>query len=167
MLGQGTVAEVGETSQLPLTVPPQELEDLQNELPGYLRNLVSDDANVLVWHTLLLPEETPYNHRAFNLRISFPRDYPLKPPTVTFTTRIYHPNVDSDGQVCLPITSKENWKPYTKAYQVLEALNMLVNKPDLDQPVRVELADLLIQDPLLFHKNAEDFTLKFGEPRPS
>ncbi|XP_032975950.1 ubiquitin/ISG15-conjugating enzyme E2 L6 isoform X2 [Rhinolophus ferrumequinum] len=112
-------------------------------------------------------EETPYNHRAFNLRISFPRDYPLKPPTVTFTTKIYHPNVDSDGQVCLPIASKENWKPYTKAYQVLEALNMLVNKPDLDQPVRVELADLLIQDPLLFHKNAEDFTLKFGESRPS
>lgn len=44
---------------------------------------------------------------------------------------------------------------------------MLVNKPDLDQPVRLELADLLIQDPLLFHKNAEDFTLNFGEPRPS
>ncbi|XP_074192516.1 ubiquitin/ISG15-conjugating enzyme E2 L6 isoform X2 [Rhinolophus sinicus] len=112
-------------------------------------------------------EEAPYNHRAFNLLISFPKDYPLKPPTVTFTTRIYHPNVDIDGQVCLPITSKENWKPYTKAYQVLEALNMLVNKPDLDQPVRLELADLLIQDPLLFHKNAEDFTLNFGEPRPS
>lgn len=59
VLGQGTVAEVGETSQLPLIVPPQELEDLQNELPGYLRNLVSDDANVLVWHTLLLPVSVP------------------------------------------------------------------------------------------------------------
>lgn len=59
VLGQGTVAEVGETSQLPLTVPPQELEDLQNELPGYLRNLVSEDANVLEWHTLLLPVSVP------------------------------------------------------------------------------------------------------------
>lgn len=44
---------------------------------------------------------------------------------------------------------------------------MLVNTPDLDQPVRVELADLLIQDPSLFHRNAEDFTLNFGESRPS
>lgn len=33
----------------------QELEDLSKELPPYLRNLSSDDANVLVWHVLLLP----------------------------------------------------------------------------------------------------------------
>nr|KAF6439431.1 ubiquitin conjugating enzyme E2 L6 [Molossus molossus] len=76
----------------------KELEDLQKELPWYLRNLVCDVANVLVWHVLLLPETPPYNLRAFQLRINFPREYPFKPPTVTFTTRIYHPNVDTDGQ---------------------------------------------------------------------
>lgn len=167
VLGQGAEAEVGETSQLPLTVPPQELEELQEELPQYLRNLDSDDANVLVWRVLFLPETPPYNLKAFNLRISFPGDYPLKPPTVTFTTRIYHPNVDSDGQICLPIISKDNWKPYFRAYQVLEALNVLVNTPDLEQPVRVELADLLTQDPELFYKKAEEFTLQYGENLPS
>ncbi|XP_028356720.1 ubiquitin/ISG15-conjugating enzyme E2 L6 [Physeter macrocephalus] len=95
----------------------KELEGLQKELPRYLRNLFSDDANVLVWHALLLPEKPPYNLKAFNLRISFPEEYPFKPPTVTFTTRIYHPNVDSNGRVCLPIISKENWKPFTKTCQ--------------------------------------------------
>lgn len=65
----------------------------------------------------VVQETPPYNLKAFNLRISFPGDYPLKPPTVTFTTRIYHPNVDSDGQICLPIISKDNWKPYFRAYQ--------------------------------------------------
>lgn len=39
------------------------------------------------------------------------------PPKVTFTTKIYHPNVDSSGRVCLAIISKENWKPNTKTYQ--------------------------------------------------
>lgn len=39
----------------PCCVPPQELEALQKELPRYLRNLRSDDANVLEWHVLLLP----------------------------------------------------------------------------------------------------------------
>ncbi|XP_028018229.1 ubiquitin/ISG15-conjugating enzyme E2 L6 isoform X4 [Balaenoptera acutorostrata] len=95
----------------------KELEDLQKGLPRYLRNLFSDDADVLVWHALLLPEKPPYNLKAFNLRISFPEEYPFKPPTVTFTTRIYHPNVDSSGRVCLPIISKENWKPFTKTCQ--------------------------------------------------
>ncbi|XP_066107646.1 ubiquitin/ISG15-conjugating enzyme E2 L6 isoform X2 [Saccopteryx bilineata] len=145
----------------------KELEDLQKELPRYLRNLSSDDANVLVWHALLLPERPPYNLRAFDLRIDFPKDYPLRPPTVTFTTKIYHPSVDSDGQVCLPIISKENWKPYTKAYQVLETLNMLVNRPELEEPVRLELADLLTQNPELFNQRAEEFTLEYGVQRPS
>lgn len=145
----------------------KELEDLQKELPRYLGKLFSDDANVLVWHALLLPEKPPYNLRAFNLRISFPEEYPFKPPTVTFTTRIYHPNVDSEGQVCLPIISNENWKPCTKTCQVLEALNVLVNRPEPGQPLRVELADQLTQDPELFNRKAEEFTLQFGVDRPS
>ena len=36
---------------------------------------------------------------------------------ITFKTRIYHPNVDEKGQVCLPIISPENWKPATKTDQ--------------------------------------------------
>lgn len=145
----------------------EELEDLQKELPPYLCDLSSNDADVLVWHALLLPERPPYNLRAFRLCISFPEEYPLFPPTVTFLTKIYHPNVDVSGQVCLPIISNDNWKPYTKAYQVLEALNVLVNKLDLEEPLRLELADLLTQDPEQFNRRAEEFTLKFGEQRPS
>ncbi|XP_036181718.1 ubiquitin/ISG15-conjugating enzyme E2 L6 isoform X1 [Myotis myotis] len=145
----------------------KELEDLQKDLPQYLRNLSSDDADVLVWHALLLPEKPPYNLRAFSLRINFPEEYPMRPPTVTFTTKIYHPTVGIDGQVCLPIISNENWKPSTKTYQVLEALSVLVNNPDLGEPVRLELADLLTLDSEQFHRRAEEFTLQFGEPRPS
>ncbi|XP_036181720.1 ubiquitin/ISG15-conjugating enzyme E2 L6 isoform X3 [Myotis myotis] len=91
----------------------------------------------------------------------------MRPPTVTFTTKIYHPTVGIDGQVCLPIISNENWKPSTKTYQVLEALSVLVNNPDLGEPVRLELADLLTLDSEQFHRRAEEFTLQFGEPRPS
>nr|KAF6343007.1 hypothetical protein mPipKuh1_010738 [Pipistrellus kuhlii] len=145
----------------------QELEDLQKDLPHYLRNLSSDDADVLVWDVLLLPERSPYNLRAFNVRISFPEDYPMSPPTVTFTTKIYHPNVGDDGQVCLPIISHQNWNPSTKAYQALKALNELVNEPNLAEPLRLELADLLTLDSEKFHSDAEKFTLQFGVPRPS
>ncbi|XP_069888403.1 ubiquitin/ISG15-conjugating enzyme E2 L6 isoform X3 [Dipodomys merriami] len=97
----------------------KELEDLQEALPPYLRHLSCDDANVLVWHALLLPDQPPYHLRAFRLRIDFPREYPLKPPTIKFTTKIYHPNVDENGQVCLPLISTVNWKPHTKICQGL------------------------------------------------
>ncbi|XP_049976835.1 ubiquitin/ISG15-conjugating enzyme E2 L6 isoform X1 [Alexandromys fortis] len=144
-----------------------ELEDLLEQLPPYLRDLSSNDDNVLVWNMLLLPEQPPYNLKAFRLRIDFPRDYPLKPPTLKFITKIYHPNVREDGLVCLPLISIRNWKPHTKTYQVLEALIVLVGKPNPEEPVRLELVELLIQNPEMFKRNAEEFTLMFGEDRPS
>lgn len=120
-----------------------------------------------MWHVLLLPERSPYNLRAFHVRLTFPEDYPMSPPTVTFTTKIYHPNVGSDGQLCLPLISHQNWDPSTKAFQVLKALHELVNEPDLQEPLRLELADQLTLKPEQFHRSAEEFTLQFGEPRPS
>ena len=48
---------------------------------------------------------------------NFPAEYPFKPPKITFRTKIYHPNIDEKGQVCLPIIQAENWKPATKTDQ--------------------------------------------------
>lgn len=51
------------------------------------------------------------------MKIDFPAEYPFKPPKITFQTKIYHPNIDEKGQVCLPIISPENWKPATRTDQ--------------------------------------------------
>lgn len=62
-------------------------------------------------------DNPPYNKGAFRIEINFPAEYPFKPPRITFKTKIYHPNVDEKGQVCLPIITAENWKPATKTDQ--------------------------------------------------
>ena len=62
-------------------------------------------------------EQAPYNKAAFRIEIVYPAEYPFRPPKITFKTKIYHPNVDEKGQVCLPIISADNWKPATKTDQ--------------------------------------------------
>lgn len=57
--------------------------------------------------------------------------------------------------------------PLCSLSPVLEALIVLVGKPDPEVPVRLELAELLTQNPEMFKRNAEDFTLQFGEDRPT
>lgn len=56
------------------------------------------------------PADSPYTGGVFFLNIQFPTDYPFKPPKVSFTTRIYHPNINSNGSICLDIL-RDQWSP--------------------------------------------------------
>ena len=75
--------------------------------------------------------------------------------------------MDEKGQICLPIISVENWKPATKTDQVIQALVNLINEPEPDHPLRGDLAEEYSKDKKKFMKNAEDFTKKHSEKRPS
>lgn len=46
------------------------------------------------------PDDTPFEGLTLKLRLVFPADYPYSPPTVTFVTPMYHPNVDMSGNIC-------------------------------------------------------------------
>ncbi|KAJ6317640.1 hypothetical protein OIU76_013227 [Salix suchowensis] len=39
----------------------------------------------------------------FNAIMSFPKNYPNSPPTIRFTSEMWHPNVYPDGKVCISI----------------------------------------------------------------
>ncbi|KAL4223203.1 Ubiquitin-conjugating enzyme E2 L3 [Mactra antiquata] len=144
----------------------KELGDIRKAGPACFRDINVDDTNILQWQGLILPTSDYYKHGAFKIQIDFPAEYPFKPPKITFKTKIYHPNIDEKGQVCLPIISAENWKPATKTDQVIQALVALVNEPEPEHPLRADLAEEFSKDKKKFQKNAVEFTKKFGEKRP-
>jgi len=145
----------------------KELQEINKAGIKSFKDLKVDDSNILQWQGLIVPDSAPYNKGAFRIEMMFPAEYPFKPPRITFKTRIYHPNIDEKGQVCLPIISAENWKPATKTDQVLESLIALVNSPEPEHPLRGELAEEYTKDRKKFFKNAEEFTKKNAEKRPS
>ena len=60
--------------------------------------------------TIMGPPDSPFQGGVFFLNIHFPADYPFKPPKISFTTKIYHPNINSQGGICLDIL-KNAWSP--------------------------------------------------------
>ncbi|XP_029439406.1 ubiquitin-conjugating enzyme E2 D2 isoform X3 [Rhinatrema bivittatum] len=88
----------------------QELNDLARDPPAQCSaGPVGDD--MFHWQaTIMGPNDSPYQGGVFFLTIHFPTDYPFKPPKVAFTTRIYHPNINSNGSICLDIL-RSQWSP--------------------------------------------------------
>lgn len=48
-------------------------------------------------------KDTVFEGTDYKLSLSFPTDYPFKPPKVKFETSCFHPNVDVYGNICLDI----------------------------------------------------------------
>jgi len=144
----------------------KELQDIQAASSKQFRDIKVDETNILNWQGLLVPENPPYNKGAFRIEINFPAEYPFKPPKINFRTKIYHPNVDEKGQVCLPIIQTDNWKPATKTDQVIQSLLDLISEPEPEHPLRADLAEEYTKDKKKFMKNAEEHTKKNAEKRP-
>lgn len=49
------------------------------------------------------PAQSPYEGGIFRLELFLPEDYPMTPPKIRFLTKIYHPNIDKLGRICLDV----------------------------------------------------------------
>merc|ERR1719458_611695 len=99
----------------------KELQDLGRDPPAQCSaGPVGED--LFHWQaTIMGPPDSPYQGGVFFLTIHFPTDYPFKPPKVAFTTRIYHPNINSNGSICLDIL-RSQWSPALTISKVLLSL---------------------------------------------
>ena len=107
------------------------------------------------------PSDSPYQGGVFFLNIRFPSDYPFKPPKVTFTTRIYHPNINANGSICLDIL-KDQWSPALTISKVLLSISSLLTDPNPDDPFVPDIATLYKSDKNAYEKNAKEWTKKYA-----
>ncbi|XP_032969892.1 ubiquitin-conjugating enzyme E2 D2-like [Rhinolophus ferrumequinum] len=89
--------------------------------------------------TIKGPNDSPYQGGVFFLKIQFPPSYPYKPPKFTFTTRIYHPNINRSGSVSLVILGPE-WLPTLTISKVLLTIYTLLCDPSPEDPLAPKIA---------------------------
>ena len=135
----------------------KELQEIRKDPPLNISAGPIND-NLFEWEAVLLgPTETPYEGGVFILNIHIPLDYPMKPPNILFKTKIYHPNINSTGAICLDIL-KSNWSPSLTLSKLLLSICSLLNDPNCDDPLVPDIAKEYKQNQQLFIKNAKEWT---------
>ena len=76
----------------------------------------------------------------YSLELFLPEAYPMEPPKVRFLTRIYHPNIDKLGRICLDVL-KEKWSPALQIRTVLLSIQALLSCPEVSDPLDPSVAD--------------------------
>ncbi|KAJ9594681.1 hypothetical protein L9F63_014015, partial [Diploptera punctata] len=139
----------------------KELQDLGRDPPAQCSaGPVGDD--LFHWQaTIMGPPDSPYQGGVFFLTIHFPTDYPFKPPKVAFTTRIYHPNINSNGSICLDIL-RSQWSPALTISKVLLSICSLLCDPNPDDPLVPEIARIYKTDREKYNELAREWTRKYA-----
>ena len=140
----------------------RECKNLMKDPPSNCSGGPVNKDNMYTWlATIMGPAGTPYEGGIFILNIEFPPDYPFKQPKVTFQTKIYHPNIDIHGNICLDIL-KDKWSPALTISKVLLSICSLLQDPNPDDPLRSDVANLYLKDKVKYEMNVRKETNKYA-----
>jgi len=111
--------------------------------------------------TISGPQDSPYSGGIFKLEMFLTKEYPMKPPKCRFLTKIYHPNVDQLGRICLDVL-KDKWTPALTISRVCLSIQVLMQDPNPDDPLDNKVADQWKNNLQLAHKTAREWTKMYA-----
>jgi len=139
----------------------RELTELRADAPHNC-SAGPDGDDLYRWEGVIIgPTDSPYAGGVFNLKIIFPIDYPFKAPQFTFTTKIFHPNINSQGIICLDIL-KNQWSPALTVSKVLLSICSLLTDPNPSDPLMPEIAHLYNTDREKYTATAREWTMMYA-----
>ncbi|WOH03024.1 hypothetical protein DCAR_0522415 [Daucus carota subsp. sativus] len=125
-------------NNLPRRIIKETQRLLTEQAPGISAS--PSEENMRYFNVIILgPEKSPYEGGVFKLELFLPEDYPMAAPKVRFLTKIYHPNIDKLGRICLDIL-KDKWSSALQIRTVLLSIQALLSAPNPDDPLSENIA---------------------------
>jgi ubiquitin-conjugating enzyme E2 D/E len=141
----------------------REYLEIQKDPPSNCTAGPINDADFFNWEAMIFgPSDSPFQGGLFKLSIAFPSDYPFKPPILTFKTKIYHPNINAAGGICLDIL-KGQWSPALTISKVLLSILSLLTDANPNDPLVPEIADLYKRDRAAYDAKAKEWTRTYAQ----
>jgi len=111
--------------------------------------------DILNFTLTIEPDEGMYKGGVFHFSFAINQNFPHDPPKVKCMEKIYHPNIDLEGNVCLNIL-REDWKPVLNLNAIIVGLQFLFLEPNASDPLNKEAAKVLKDDRTLFRRYVKE-----------
>lgn len=138
------------------TVAKQAAELVVEKMEG-IEVILNDDDLTDIQALLEGPPGTPYNGGSFRVKLVLSKDYPVSPPKGFFLTKIFHPNVGPQGEICVN-TLKKDWKPDLGIKHILLTIKCLLIVPNPESALNEEAGKLLLEQYDAYCERAKLYT---------
>jgi len=116
----------------------RDLKKLQADPPSGISAAPQQD-DIMSWTAVIFgPEDTPWEGGAFQLLVTFNEEFPTKPPHIRFVTKMFHPNIYANGEICLDILQNQ-WSPI---YDISAILTSIQSTSHIQHSVFVQFLGL-------------------------
>lgn len=124
------------------------------ELPKLISIHLPNPQDLFHFDIEIYPVEGHYQAGRFRFKVEISENYPIDPPRIKCLQKIYHPNIDLEGNVCLNIL-REDWSPVLSLNAVLLGLNFLFLELNPSDPLNKDAANMLVKNPNVFARNVK------------
>ncbi|KAG9395266.1 Ubiquitin-conjugating enzyme [Carpediemonas membranifera] len=109
------------------------------------------------------PKESPYEGGRWKVHVQLPENYPYRSPSIGFTSRIFHPNIDeASGSVCLDVIN-QTWSPMYGLNNIFDIfLPQLMLYPNPADPLNGTAAALMLKDQQAYAKRVKEHMRQHG-----
>lgn len=124
------------------------------DLPRSIKLTFPDPSDLFNFKLSITPQEGYYKGGTFEFKTEINNNFPIEPPKIKCLNKIYHPNIDLDGNICLNIL-REDWSPVLNLNSILIGLNFLFLEPNPNDPLNKDAANVLVKNKSVFTSNVK------------